>query len=143
MVLRFPIVSAGLEVDVLVNLEAAVLIPLRLSGVAAPPVSSRGLIDTGSDITAVSLTILQQLGIQPLGQTTTLGIAGGVPVKLYRVSLHVYDRLDPGLPWISEPRQLVMELAPSLPLDLLIGMDIVRVCKLLVDGPRGLFTLEQ
>jgi hypothetical protein len=143
MALTFPISPAGLEVDVLVNLEAAALVPLWQSGAQAPPIQGRGLIDTGSDITAVSLTILQQLGVQPLVQTTTQSIAGGVPVNLYKVSLHVFDARNPGLPWIPQPTLLVMELAPGLPLDVLIGMDIIRVCKMHVDGPAGRFTLEQ
>jgi hypothetical protein len=37
---------------------------------------------------------------------------------------------------------LVMEMPSALPVDVLIGMDVIRTCKLLVDGPVGLFTLD-
>ncbi len=37
---------------------------------------------------------------------------------------------------------MVMELAPGVPFDVLIGMDIIRTCKMLVDGPASLFSLE-
>lgn len=84
MALTFPILPDGLVVDVLVNLEAAVLLPLRRSGTRPAPVQGRGLIDTGSDITAVSLPILQQLGVPSVLQTTTQGIGGSVAVNLYR-----------------------------------------------------------
>jgi hypothetical protein len=64
--LTFPIVPDGLVVDALVNLEAAVLLPLRAAGQACSPVLGRGLIDTGSDVSGVASTILQQLGVPPL-----------------------------------------------------------------------------
>ena len=48
--LTFPITPDGLVVDVLVNLEAAVLIPLRASGQLCPPVETTGLIDTASNV---------------------------------------------------------------------------------------------
>jgi len=48
--LTFPITPDDLLVDVLVNLEAAVLIPLRASGQLCPPVETTGLIDTASNV---------------------------------------------------------------------------------------------
>jgi hypothetical protein len=58
--LTFPILPDGLVVDVLVNLEAAALSPLLSSGAAPAGVQGKGLIDTGSDISAVALPILHQ-----------------------------------------------------------------------------------
>ena len=40
------------------------------------------------------------------------------------------------------PSLLVMELQPGPSCDVLIGMDVLRHCKLIVDGPGGFFTLE-
>ena len=140
--LTFPIVPAGLVVDVAVNLEAAVLMPLRSRGGGPVPVQGRGLIDTGSDITAVALPILQQLGNPPIRQTTTQTIGGSVPVNLYRVSLHILDARQVGLPWLSYPSLLIMELARGFPFEVLIGLDVLLTCKMLVDGPGGTFTLE-
>jgi hypothetical protein len=74
--LVFPIVADGLCVDVLVNLDAATLVPLRSSGTGPSPVPGRALIDTGSDITAVSLLILQQLGVPVSQQSTTQALGG-------------------------------------------------------------------
>jgi hypothetical protein len=34
-----------------------------------------------------------------------------------------------------------MEMPAALPVDVLIGMDVIRTCKLLVDGSAGRFTL--
>jgi hypothetical protein len=35
-----------------------------------------------------------------------------------------------------------MDLAPGFPFDVLIGMDVLRTCKLTVDGPAGQFTFD-
>jgi hypothetical protein len=140
--LIFPIIPAGLVVDVMINLEASVLLPLRSSGGGPSPVPGKALIDTGSDVSAVALPILQQLGIPVLRSTSTQGIGGSLPVDLYEVSLHILDVQNVGLPWLSKPWLVVMELASGVPFDALIGMDIIRTCKLLVDGPAQQFALD-
>jgi hypothetical protein len=140
--LDFPIVPAGLSVDVLVNLQASVLVPLRSSGGGPSSVQGKGLLDTGSDVTGVALPILQQLGVPVVRRVSTQGIGGTVQVNLYRVSLHVLDSNRLGLPWLSQPSLLVMELVPGFPCDVLIGMDVLLTCKMLVDGPARRFTLE-
>lgn len=81
--LTFPITAAGLVVDLMVNLDVAVLLPLRASGQASPPIQATGEIDTASNVTGVSRAIVRQLGLVPVGpRTTTTGIGGPVPVRL-------------------------------------------------------------
>jgi hypothetical protein len=140
--LTFPILRAGLVVDVMINLEASVLVPLRSSGGGPSPVRGRALIDTGSDMSAVASPILLQLGIPVFLRTSTQGIGGSLQVNLHEVSLHILDVQNVGGPWFSQPSLAVMDLASGVPFDALIGMDIIRTCKLLVDGPAGLFTLD-
>jgi hypothetical protein len=140
--LTFPVDPAGLLVDVAVNLEGALLVPLRSGGGGPSPVQGRGLIDTGSDVSAVALPILQRLAIPPVQRTTTQSIGGSLPVNLYRVSLHILDARNIGQPWLSQPALLVMELAYGFPFDALIGLDVLLTCKTLVDGPARRFTLE-
>ena len=74
--------------------------------------------------------------------TTTTGIGGAVTVQLYRVSLHLRDARAPTLPMLTMPSLLVMELPPGPSCDVLIGMDVLRQCKLTVDGPGGSFTFD-
>jgi hypothetical protein len=140
--LSFPIVAAGLEVDFLVNLQAALLLPLWSAGGGPSPIAGRALIDTGSDITAVSRPILRQLGVPKLLPTSTRGIGGSVRVDLFEACFHILDARNVLLPWFSHPTLLVMELGSALPFAALIGMDIIRTCKLLVDGPANQFTLD-
>jgi Aspartyl protease len=140
--LTFPIVSAGLVADVLVNLEAPLLLPLRSSGGGPAPIPAKALVDTGSDITAVALPILQQLMIPPIRQATTHSLGGPIPVNLYRVSLHIFDSQNVASQWLSEPSLVVMELVPGFPFDVLLGMDILLTCMMLLDGPARQFSLD-
>jgi hypothetical protein len=104
--------------------------------------TGKGLIDTGSDITAVALPILQQLGAPAVRQAATQSVGGSVPVNLYRVSLHILDVQHLGLPWLSQASLVVMELAAGFPFDGLIGLDVLLTCKLHLDGPARQFTME-
>ena len=140
--LTFPVIPTGLVVDVAVNVQAALLLPLRSSGTGPSPVQGRGLIDTGSDVSAVALPMLQRLGIPPTQRTTTQSIGGTVAVNVYRVSLHLLDARNVGQPWFSHASLLVMELASGLPFEALIGLDVLLSCKLFVDGPARTFRLE-
>jgi hypothetical protein len=63
-------------------------------------------------------------------------------VKLFRISLSVFDLTRPSLPWFVVPDLEVMELPPHIPLDVLIGMDVLLECRLLLDGPGRQFTLD-
>ena len=72
----------------------------------------------------------------------TTGIGGTINVQLYRVSLQIRDAVAPTLPMVTMPSLLVMELPPGPTCDVLIGMDVLRHCKLIVDGPGGFFALE-
>ena len=141
--LTFAIIPDGLVVNVVVNLEAAVLIARRASGQTCPPIETTGLVDTASNVSGVSPAIVNRLGLLPVGPpTTTTGIGGPISVQLYRASLHLRDVRAPTLPMLTMPSLLVMELPPGPSCDVLIGMDVLRQCKLIVDGPGGLFTIE-
>lgn len=108
-----------------------------------PPIPGRALIDTGSDISAVSSSILQQIGVPSVAHATTHGIGGPLAVNLYEVGLHILDARNSSLPWILHPSLVVMELAPGVAFDVLIGLDVLRTCKLILDGPCGQFTLDR
>jgi hypothetical protein len=141
--LTFPIVQDGLVVDVLVNVEASLLMPLRASGQKCSPLERKGVIDTASNISGVSPAIVNQLGLPPFGlPMTTTGIGGPVLVQMYRVSLHLRDATNPNLPMYTLVSLPVMELPPGPTCDVLIGMDIWTGFKLIVDGPANWFRLE-
>lgn len=140
--LNFPIDSDGLIVDVRLNVDAAMMQIALAGGTIPPSITTKGLIDTGTDITAVSASALKQLGVSLQLNTYTHGIGGAMSVKLFRITLFVLNMSNPSPPWMVFHDLLVMELPGQLPFDVLIGMDIIRTCKMLVDGPGGVFSLE-
>jgi hypothetical protein len=140
--LTFPIVPDGLLVDIRVNLDVSLLLPLHARGQSPSALSGKGMIDTGRNVSGVSPSFIQQLGIRSVGTTSTVGIGGSYPVRLYRVSLHICDLQDLALPWFSHPALVVMDLPPWVSCEALIGRDILLTCKTTVDGPAGRFTLE-
>jgi hypothetical protein len=46
------------------------------------------------------------------------------------------------VPWLFQPTIIVMEMSLRVPFDALIGLDILRTCKLFLDGPGAQFTLD-
>lgn len=132
-----------MTVDARVNFDGPTLAYLHGTGQLVPTsIEGKGLIDTGSDISAVSPSILQQLGVHVCGQTQTHAIGGMALVQLFKVSLFILDAAQPHLPWFTQTDLLVMELPTALPVDVLIGMDVLMTCKTLLDGPARQFTLE-
>jgi hypothetical protein len=129
-------------VDCRLNVDSTTVRAAIAGGAIPASVPTRGLIDTGSDITAVAPAILQQLAVPIHYHTTTHSIAGRIPVRLFLVTLFILEANNPQLPWLVYPDLLVMELPAGLPFDVFIGMDVLRNGKLILDGPAGRFTLE-
>jgi hypothetical protein len=141
--LTFPVTADGLTVDARVNLDSTTLTSLHTANLSLPlSIPGKGLIDTGTDVTAVAPWILQQLGIPVHSQRTTQGIGGVMPVRLFNITLFVLDARQPLLPWLVQPDLLVMELPSALPVDVLVGLDILLGCKFHLDGPGRHFTLD-
>jgi hypothetical protein len=132
-----------LQVGVRVNLCAPELAILHGNRQPAPAaVVGFGTLDTGSNATGVSASVIQRLALVSHATSSTHGIAGSVPVELYHVSLSVFDTAQPTLPWFVVPDLEVMELPSHISVDVLIGMDVLLECRLLIDGPGRQFTLD-
>jgi hypothetical protein len=143
--LTFPVSRDGLAVPVWVGWNGTAMFALVMAGQPAPaPLGGRGLLDTGSDVTAIAPAILQRLALPVATATSTHTVSGPVNVRLFRVSTGITDpTLPPGSPWLTSPDLLVMELPAPLPnADALIGLDVLMTCKLILEGPALQFTLE-
>jgi hypothetical protein len=141
--LTFPVTRAGLEVPVWLGVSHRESNRLLASGQPIPPpVQARGLVDTGSDTTAVAPWVLHQLGLPKATSARSQTASGLVPVSLYEASLSI---TDPGgaSPMLTAPQLLVMELTTALAdADVLVGLDVLLQCRLLLDGPARQFTLD-
>jgi hypothetical protein len=142
--LTFPVTAAGLTAPVWIGLDGKTSSALMAAGKAiVPPVQARGLLDTGSDVTAIAPWVLQRLALPPAAKTVTHTAAGQVKVNLFEVSLGITDPNLPGGPWMTLPDLLVTELAAALAdADVLVGLDVLLQCKLAIDGPARVFSLD-
>jgi hypothetical protein len=143
--LTFPIQPDGLVCDMLVGLDGNTTAALYAAGQPIlAPARCRALIDTGTDVTCVAATALRGLGLNtPARRRTTHTVGGQIAANLFSVSVGVKDFRNPAIPMLVVPTLLVMELLGAPPnLDALIGLDILRTIRLVVDGPGGVFTLE-
>jgi hypothetical protein len=142
--LTFPVTKAGLAVPVWIGLSGDVTVARLAAGQPLVlPVQGRGLLDTGTDVTAVAPWILQQLAIPATSKTSTRTVGGQVKVNVYKVSLGITDSGQAVRSWLTQPDLLVTDLPTVLPdVDVLVGLDVLLECKLTLEGPARQFTLE-
>jgi predicted aspartyl protease len=135
--------SDGPVIDVAVTVGQRLQQQFVAQGVAPPqPVTIRALIDTGSDLTAIHPQILQQFGVRSSGSVRIRRPGAGSGYRLAAISevrLSI-GGISPGASWIPTR---VVGVAPSTPTVLaLIGRDILELCTLFYNGPRGELTLS-
>src|SRR5438045_3396076 len=101
--LTFAVTRAGLAVPVWVGLSGKTTAPLLAAGrQVAAPVRARGLLDTGSDVTAVAAWVLQRLAVPVATTTSTHTVGGLVPVNLNEVSVGITDPQQSQALWVTE-----------------------------------------
>jgi hypothetical protein len=139
----YPITREGCTLNVLICLRSNDVQTLVAAGQPiSPPLSARALIDNGSDRTAVAVRLLQQLGIPPAGPVETYTAGGKVTVETYDLSLSIPNPSGALTPMLTYGELTVTEFQHAPPqIDLLIGMDILRQCLFVMDGPGDRFTL--
>jgi hypothetical protein len=107
-----------------------------------PPQLIRALIDTGTDISAVSASVLSQLRLGSVQQHTTQTLAGSVSIQLFEVNLTIPQAAGVSPPLLVLDQLLVMALPTSLPgIDALLGLDVLDHLLLIADGSRGEITI--
>jgi predicted aspartyl protease len=141
----FPLSPDGIVLQAVFGLNGTDMTDLAQLGKSIPaPIQVRALVDTGSDVTAVAPHVVQRLGlvqsaIPGLSQTAS----GSVLVNIHRVSLSILEPVGRSGSVLVLPDLLVSELTTTLPsLDALIGMDVLRSCLFVLDGPGRQFILS-
>lgn len=114
------------------------------AGQALPsPIWTRGVVDTGSNVTCVTPSIFQRLGLLPTGQGHSHTVAGQAAVNLFEVSLSIPPPANAAGPMLTRRDLTVMEMPSPIPgVEVLIGTDVLRDCKLSVDRRARQLTLE-
>jgi hypothetical protein len=133
----------GLALSVMVGLTGQATATLVSSNQPIPrPVLLQGLIDTASNVTAVAAPVLSQFGLIPLASTTTQGVGGSHPVRLFEVSLTIPRQGTLQAALLVLPVIEVMEwTSPPPGFEALVGLDVLAEMLMLLDGPRKEFTL--
>jgi hypothetical protein len=144
-VLTGPVDADGALVDVLLGHSQAAAQARRQALQAVPPaVRARALIDTGAEVTCADPTLLRQLGLRVSGLTpANVPAAGGLIFQAqYDAGLTVlHPSRRPGR-HLEIPDLLVMEVPlAALGYQVLLGRDMLALCRLLYDGPGGRFRL--
>ena len=100
--LTFPFDLEWMFVDVLVNCGGDRLADLLAKGKPVPPsIWTRGMIDTGTNVSAVSRATLDQLEIPAGRAIKSEGIDGEFTAHLYDVRFTIADKLAKGGPTYS------------------------------------------
>ncbi len=138
--LTLPIDPAGYLVEVLIGLNGRATLALVSTGKPVlPPVRATAILDSGSNVTCVAGTVLQQLGLSSIQSATTQTVAGSHPVRLFQVSLSV---LGPaGLMFTLEDLTVIELVSPNEDADVLLGRDVLAHGVLIIHGPGKNFTL--
>jgi hypothetical protein len=147
VLLAMPQLSFDLDADGMVVLAAIGLSDPQSATMARskqpipPPIRVRALLDSGTDRTAVAPHVFQRLGLAPLIYATAQTAGGAFQVNLYRVGLTIFGPSGDAGPVLALPDLLVSELTVALSFDALIGLDVLRECLLVLDGPGRRFIL--
>lgn len=101
----------------------------RSTGQASP--AQEGLVDTGSDITVVPVTLLDSIGALPGIVRTAVGLWGGrCNVTLYNVDVNIGQHIIRYVDVIGSPERE----------EIILGRNLINELVLLLDGPNA--TLE-
>jgi len=139
------LLQAGPILPVQVQVPAALAQQLQATNQAIPtPIAGIALVDTGATMSAVEVTVVQSLGIQPVG-TAVVGTAGGKQMQAVYPARFSFP--GTGLPHIDCSSLFgasLLGISPAgggQPLIALIGRDILTQFVLVYNGPAATFSL--
>jgi hypothetical protein len=140
--LTFPFGPDGLLVPALLGLSRQDMTAQQGDGAGCPGLLHvRGMIDTGTTLTAVTPRMLARLNVPPGPAVDTTTASGTVRVHLYQISFTIYDLARGST--LTRPDWTVTNLLHNLDdVDVLFGLDLLREIALTVDGPGQTFSLD-
>ena len=140
----YPVGIDGLTLGGMIGLDGADTAALVAAGKPVPaPILARALIDTGSDVTCVTITLLRRLGLRRKHRLVTRTASGPLRVGLYDVSFSIPSSPPGPGPLLVLSQLRVMELVQPLQnIDVLIGLDVLMQTVLHLDGPSRQFSIS-
>lgn len=136
----------GPFLNALVHVPTALAQLLDKQNLAVPaPVAGLGLIDTGASSTCIHEPVLTQLGLNPIGTTTSRTAAGIAIQRLYPVRIEFpgegIDREFNSVAGVDLSGQTVSLSTGEQQIIALIGRDMMRNWVLIYNGPIGVVTI--
>jgi len=108
------------------------------------PRTVRALIDTGADLTNISQDLITHFQLSSTGSVRSNTAGGSINPLVYRVSLSIPHPTQMGVALLELDPILVMEMLHPLPnIDVVLGMNALKHCLLILDGPRNEFTIAE
>ena len=116
------------------------ILPVVLVGPRSS-LQTRALIDTGSSLSSADQALLEQLGVEPCGETSVDTLMGQVRVPLYTAEI----RTPEGRPLKRGPCSVLGNRLPGHESDgvqVLIGRDVLAGLRMVYDGAGGSWALD-
>lgn len=133
-----PLFAVGPQIPVNVQMPQALASLLTQQQKPVPnPISGVALLDTGASISAVDATVIQSLGVSPVGVTTLHTPSGTSQQNQYPVR---FEFPGSNLPAI-ETQRAIGSLLQQQGIIALIGRDVLASFVFVYNGPGGFITL--
>lgn len=145
--LTLPLTQGHPIVNATISPTSALALALARSGQqATPPLTVQALLDTGAHCTCVDTSLRKALGLRPYRIRNVGSPGSGSPISCYqyKIALVVLHPSGSSQDNLIVPALAVLELHVAnmgLPIEVLIGCDVLAACRLCYDGPQGIFTL--
>jgi len=141
--LTFPFAADGLLVPAMVGLATPAMQALQARGHPLPRlVRAKGMLDSGSTVTAVAPWVLAQLNASPGATAPTQTASGNVVVRMYKISFTIHPLVRGG-PTLFRRDWSVTNLAKDPDdVDILFGLDLLHQIVVTIDGPAQSFTMD-
>ena len=132
-------------IQVQVEVPSVLAAQLTARGQPIPhPVAGYALIDTGATTSAVDNTVIQQLGVQPVGSMPVAGVTGAATHLLYPCRFTFPGTAFQAIDFsalLAAPLTNVGPPGGVGPLLALIGRDLLQAFVLIYNGPGASFSL--
>jgi hypothetical protein len=107
-----------------------------------PPIGVRALIDRGASCSNVQKSILDQLGLEPVGEMlVSTASTAGTPKAVSAYAVQLFFAGVPGARFDADLRVAAADDLSSLGVDMLLGRDVLGRCLLFFNGPERRSTL--
>jgi hypothetical protein len=106
------------------------------------PIGVRALIDTGASCSNVQKSVLERLGLEPVGEELVhTASTEGTPKEVAAYAVQIFFAGVSGGQFDADLRVVAADDFSGLGVEMLLGRDVLGRCLIFFNGPEGRFTL--